>query len=351
MNHRALFRSGWIAAAVSVLLMSAPLALAQDQMPDPKMISGKALPDGNLPPGTISVRVIRGSFANNVSGADVEFTIGGTKKTVKTDADGRAQVTGVSAGSTVQAAVVLDDTRITSDSATVAATGLRFVLVGVDPDAAKREAEAQRLATGPAVKGIVVLGPETEVVAEFQDDRLNIFYVLDILNTARTPVDIGGPLTIDLPTGALSASLADGSSKQASVNGSRVVVTGPFAPGSTSMQVGFEMPYSGSTVEIAQRWPAALQQTTVVAGKFGDIGIESPQLGPTREVSNQGPVVLVATGAAIPAGGTLSFKITGLPHAATWPRDLALTLAAIIGAAGIWAAVFTGSSKPSRASA
>ncbi len=50
------------------------------------------------------------------------------------------------------------------------------------------------------------------MLMEFRDDTLQMFYVLDILNNARTRVDIGGPLIIDLPAGAGGAAVLEGSS-------------------------------------------------------------------------------------------------------------------------------------------
>jgi hypothetical protein len=314
-------------------------------MPDPSLISGKALPDGSAPVGTVSVRVIRGGWSNNATNQPVEFTIDGKTSSIKTDNEGRAVVRGLKAGTKVKAATVLDGKRIESDGVTLAETGIRFVLVGVDPDAAAREAEARKLAAGPAVKGVVVLAPATQVVVELQDDRLNVFYMIEILNTARTPVDPGGPLVFDLPTGAISPALMDGSSKQATVIGPRLTVTGPFAPGTTALQLGFEMPTSGGSVEIAQRWPAALQQITVVMPKTGVVDLASPQFTGKQNMTNQGQPLIVANGPALPSGGTLRFEVSGLPHAATWPRNLALTLAGLIMTAGIWGAVFTKSHR------
>jgi len=254
-------------------------------------------------------------------------------------------VTNLKAGTKVKNATVLDGKRLESDEVTLSMSGIRFVLVGVDPDAAAREAEARKLAAAPAVKGIVVLSPTSQVVVELQDERLNVFYMLEILNTARTPVDPGGPLVFDLPKGAAGASLMDGSSKQATVIGPRITVTGPFAPGATSVQAGFEMPFSGGSVEIAQRWPAALQQVTVVMPRIGAIDLSSPQLPTKQNLMEQGRPLVVATGPAIASGVTLTFQVSGLPHAATWPRNLALALAGLIMAAGIWAAV---DAKPAR---
>jgi hypothetical protein len=313
-------------------------------MPDPSLVSGRALPDATAPVGNVSVRVVRGAWINAIN-QPVEFTINGKTTTVKTDGEGRSIVTGLKPGTKVKAATVLDGKRLESDEVTLASTGIRFVLAGVDPDAAAREAEARKLAAGPAVKGIVVLSPASQVVVELQDERLNVFYMLEILNTARTPVDPGGPLVFDLPKGAAGAGIMDGSSKQATVNGPRITVTGPFAPGTTSVQAGFEMPFSGGSVDIAQRWPAALQQVTVVMPRMGALELSSPQLPSKQNLTNQGQPLVVATGPAIQSGGTLTFQVSGLPHASTLPRNLALALAGVIMAAGIWAAV---DAKPGR---
>jgi NO-binding membrane sensor protein with MHYT domain len=41
----------------------------------------------------------------------------------------------------------------------------------------------------------------------------------------------------------------------------------------------------------------------------------------------------------------LTFEVSGVPHTATWPRNLALTLAALIMGVGIWGAVFAKSNR------
>ena len=58
-------------------------------------------------------------------------------------------------------------------------------------------------------------------------------------------------------------------------------------------------------------------------------------------------VPLIVTGPGIAAGQSVSLEISGLPHHATWPRTLALSLAGIIAAAGIWGAATAG--RPRRA--
>jgi hypothetical protein len=321
---------------------AAALASAQIDMPNPREMSGVPLPSGDLPAGTISVRVIRGSLDNNIAGQLVEFEIDGKPRSVKTDASGRAQVSGLRAGSRVRAVTTVDGERLVSQDITIGSTGIRMVLVATDPDAARRDAESKKLAEGPAVPGTVVLGPESRIVAELTDDVLRIFYVIEIVNTARTPVETGGPLVFDLPRTARGAAVLQGSSKQATAKGPRVIVTSPFAPGKTMVQIGYQLPYGGSAARIVQRWPAALQQLTVLVLQVGGLQVRSPQIAQTQNISEQGQQVILGTGPAMAANQTLELEIIGLPHHAAWPRYIAVSLALAIMAIGVWAAVFNG---------
>ena len=78
---------------------------------------------------------------------------------------------------------------------------------------------------------------------EFRDDALQVFYVLEIVNTARARVDIGGPLIIDLPDrrawgGGARGIVVNGDGRRRARH-----VTGPFAPGATPVQVAFRLRY------------------------------------------------------------------------------------------------------------
>jgi len=291
------------------------------------------------------VRVIRGGFANNIADQPVEFTVDGKSRTVKTDASGRSVVSGLKSGARVKVVAVVGTERLESRELTVADTGVRIVLVATDPEAVKREAEDRRLAQGPAEKGLVVLGPESRVVLEFGSDRLEVFYIMQILNSARTPVDTGGPFLVDLPAEARGAGVLEGSSPKATVKGSHLTVTGPFAPGVTAVQVGFELPYSGGTARIEQRWPVQLQQLTVLVAQSGGLTLRSPQLAGTREVNDQGQAVILGSGPGVPPGSLVSLELSGLPHHAVWPRYLALSLAGAIAVLGIWAAATARSTR------
>ena len=325
--------------ALGILTLAAA-AVAYAQMPNPKEMSGIPRPDPSLAAGTLSVRVIRGDFANNVADQPVEFVVGGKPRTVRTDAEGRAEISGLAPGTDVRASTTLDGVRLDSQPITMPASGVRMMLVGDDPNASKRAAEDARLASLPPVKGTMAMGPESRVVVQFQEERLDIFYTMEFVNSARTRVDIGGPLIIDLPAEARGASLMDGSSKQASVTAGRVTITGPFAPGSTSVQVAFEMPFDGPTVRLSQRWPAVLPQPTVLMPLVAGLDLKSPQFSDKRTVIDQGQQVVVGTGAALAAGQALELEVTGLPFHAHWPRYVALALAGAIMTVGLWAAFF-----------
>jgi hypothetical protein len=328
-------------------LAAAPVR-AQVNMPDPRQISGVPLPASDLPSGTVSVRLIRGSFANNLSNVEVTFVVDGRPRTLKTDDAGRTQVTGLPRGATVMATAVVDGEKLETQSVTVGDGGVRFVLAAADPETAAREAENKRLAAGPAAKGAVVLGEESRFIAEFNLDRLSLYYIVQVVNTARTPVDIGGPLVFELPQGARGVSMMDDATKQATANGPRVTVLGPFAPGVTNVNFSFELPYSGPTAHMEQRMPAALQSLQVFALKTGELDISSPQLTQKTSTVQQGQPLIVAMGPAIAAGQSFAIDITGLPHHARWPRFTALTLASAIICVGIWAAVFPPASKRAR---
>jgi hypothetical protein len=175
---------------------------------------------------------------------------------------------------------------------------------------------------------------------QFRDDSLQVFYVLDIVNSARTRVDIGGPIIIDLPSGAAGAGTLEGSSPSATVNGSRVTVVGPFAPGTTSVQVAYTLRYDSPNLQFEQAWPVALQQVTVGVQKVGNLQIASPQFLQTRDLStDDGVVFLIGSGAGLPAGGKLTINLSGLPIHSRLPRYIALSLAGAMIVLGIWLSV------------
>jgi hypothetical protein len=334
--------------AVGALLAAGSLADAQINMPDPSLIAGKAIPASELPTGTVTVRVVREAIGNNITGQDVRVTIAGAPRTAKTDAEGRAEFASLPPGAQGRAEATVDGEALVSDPFTVPSSGgLRVILVAGLAQAAERRAkEAAAAAAAPPIRGAVAFGDETRIVMEFQDDVLRVFYILQVSNTARAPVDIGGPLIIDLPSGAAGASLLEGSTPSASVSGDRVTVTGPFAPGITNVQVGFELRSNSPELTVTQRWPIALDRVTVAAEKAGALALSSSQFTSTSDVRpGDDGVYVMGTGPGLPAGGVLTMQLSNLPVASRLPSFVALGLAGIIVAVGVWLSMSAGATE------
>ncbi len=215
--------------------------------------------------------------------------------------------------------------------------GVRLLLVGGAPDAGAATADPTQPGAAPAEPGSVVLGEQSRFVFEYGDGSISVFNILQIVNSGPSAVGAGRTLVFELPRGATGASILQDSSPQATVNGSRVSVVGPFAPGPTLVQFAYSMPYSGPTVEISQPLPAPLGRVIVLAQKIGEMKLASPQLAEQREMNAEGHTYIVGQGPGLKAGDVISFTFSGLPHAPTWPRNVALVLAVVILMAGAWA--------------
>jgi len=317
---------------VAMLLLALTLVLPSMVFAqiDPRQMSGIPRPDGNLPDGAITVRVIRGSFANNVVDHPVELRAGDQVQTVKTDASGRATFRAPAAGAKVRASTVVDGEQLQSqDFPAPSVGGVAVMLVAGASGTATKQ---------PVQPGSVSLGPRSRFVVDLENDALQIYYLLEVLNPAPSPVTPPAPVILDLPSGAAGAGAIQGSSAQVVVRGSRVTVTPPFQPGTTAVNIAFTMPYSGGEITIDQKLPVPMPEPSVVMRKIGAMQIESPQLTTQQEMPIEGRTYVMASGPAIGANGTLAFDVRGLPHHSGVPRTLAGTIAALIVIIGLVAA-------------
>jgi hypothetical protein len=314
---------------------------AAQQVPDLLQMAGRPLPAPELQAGVVSVRVVREQMGNNVPNHPVTLKAGSRSLTATTDAQGRAAFGDVPPGTQVIVETVVDGETLRSQEFAVPASGgVRVALIaGLEAAAAQERAAREQAAQRPAVQGTVVFGGESRVILEFQDDNLQVFYLLDIVNTAPTPIDIGEPMVVVLPEGVSGAGALDGSSPLATVQGDRVRIGGPFPPGSTGVQVGYRFAYSGDTATLTQQWPAAFEQLFVAAEKVGNLQMSSPQFQQQQEASSGGAPFLMATGGRIDPGGTLTITLTGLPHRSTLVRDIGLGVGLLILVVGFWAAL------------
>jgi hypothetical protein len=330
--------------ALGVALLALGLVVLPDRsfaqdMPDPSLIHGRAIPAPELGDGVVTVRVVREAIGNNIPGQQVQVIIGGTKRTATTDDQGRAEFNNLPRGDEARAEVTVDGEALVSQPFRVPSTGgLRVILVaGIAKAAERKKQEEAAAAAGPAVKGVVVFGGNTRVLMQFRDDALEVYYVLEILNTARSRVDIGGPLVVEFPHGAAGATALEGSSPSATVSTRRVIITGPFASGSTLVQVAFRMPYDSSELTLEQQWPAALQQVTVGVEKVNNLSISSPQFTSANDVTaDAGDVFVLGRGPGLPANSKTVVTLSNLPVHSKVPRYVALSLAGLLAGIGVW---------------
>src|SRR5262245_56194404 len=323
-------KSRQISIALLVTCFLAATSIVQAQMPDPRQMSGVPLPVSDLAPGTVTVRVVRGTMTNVIPGQLVELAGGPSTLSAKTNDAGRAEFSGLQPGTRVKASTTVNGERIESQEFAIPATGgIRIALVATDP-------QMQQQAESAAQEGTVVLSDRSRFVFEMGDEVLNGFALLEIVNAAKVPVKTANAIVFDLPASAVGAGLLEGSTKQASVTGNRVMVTGPFAPGSTVVQYGYSLPISGGSMTVEQVMPLQLGQVSVLVQKVGGMELQSPQVAEHRDMPLQGETFIVGKGPAVPAGQVIRFSLSGLPHQPVWPRNVALVLAGVILAAGVW---------------
>jgi hypothetical protein len=327
-------RTGLIICVLCVLCGDAAPIRAQFQMPDAKQMSGIPRPVDDLPNGSISVRLVRGSLSNNIPNHPVELNVGGKALTVRTDDAGRAQFDKIEPGAVLKASADVDGEHLeSSEFPAPAQGGIRMLLVATD-----KSAGPATQPDAPAVSGQVVIGARSRIVVEPGDEVVTMYYLLDISNTARVPVNPPSVFMFDMPREAIGTVVMQGSTEKASVTGTRVRVQGPFPPGDTSLQVACELPAGAGTVNILQKFPANLEQLAVVVKKAGNTVVRSPQISRQQEFPAGGETYIASTGGTVPAAQPISIEISGLPHHSRTPRRIALALAMGIAIVGLWSA-------------
>ena len=324
---------------LTVFVLAGLAGPAAAQMPDMKQMSGIPRPVTDLPNGSVSIRVIRGDMSNNLANQPVEMQSGGKTQTVNTDAEGRAQFDNLAPGTVVKFVTVVDGERLESQEFPVQPQGgVRMLLVATDPSA-KGAPTAPSAPATPAVAGNVVLGGESRIVVEPNEDSVSIYYIIDLVNSASTPVNPPQPFVFSMPTAAIGTTVVQGSSPLASSSGRVVTVVGPFPPGTTTFQVAADLPSSSGVVELTQTFPQPLPQLVVIAKKTGSLKLSSPQFERSEEQVIEGTPVVLGFGRGLAANQPLALTISGLPFHSNTGRNVALLLASLIVLGGLWAGV------------
>ena len=327
---------GWLTGRVcaSVLLVCFA-AVGLWAQPDPRQMSGIPRPDPNLQDGSITVRVIRGTFANNVVGHPVELLAGDAVSTADTDAEGRATFFSLSPGAQVRVVTTLDGVRLASQPfATPGRGGVAVMLVGAGGGLG-----GDPVATPVARPGRVTLGQDSRILIELGEETIEVYYLLDVLNVVDWPVEPQTPFEFMLPSGSQAGTVLQGSTPLAIVDGSRTWVSGAFAPGVTPVRVAYILPYSSGSLVLSQAFPADFDQLLVFVEKWGAMDVASALFDRRGEMAADatgGSPLLWATGARLPAAQPVVLELNGLPHHSGWPRIIALSLSGLIVAFSVW---------------
>jgi hypothetical protein len=122
-------------ALLGSAIVAAPTLVGDDAAhAQPAAALGKPLPDGGLPAGTISVRIVAGAPSTPVVGTDVTLVVNGTPRVARTDSSGRAMFPSVPAGAQVQAKVLdADGKEIASEAFGVPTSGGVRLMLSTKP--------------------------------------------------------------------------------------------------------------------------------------------------------------------------------------------------------------------------
>ncbi len=323
-------------AAIGLLALAALAGTASGQMPDLREMSGRPLPSSDLAAGSVSVRVVRQTMGNNVPDLQVTLLAGGQEAgRSTTDAGGRALFTGLTPGVLYQVRAVVDGEPLESHGFTLPPSGgIRMLLaagLGAGSAAAGGAASA-----APARPGSLSLGGQSRLVFELADESVEVFALLDVINNTSAPASLQEPLVFELPVGAMGGTILQGSTAVAKLEGSRVIVPGPFNPGSTPVQFGYRVLSGDGTVRVSQALPLEGPQGTVIVRRFADVEVAVAGERGRREVPIEDRTYRVVTTGPLAAGGAIDVVLTGVPARSRWPQYVTLGLAAAIAAAGLW---------------
>lgn len=331
-----------LAVSIAVVLVGGISARAQFQMPDPRQMSGIPRPVDDLPAGSVSVRVVRGSLSNNLSGQQVDLLVDGKARSARTDDAGRAQFDALPAGASLKAVTVVEGERLESQEFPAPSSGgVRLILAATPPgDGAGAPGAGGSNITAPTAAGDVSFGGDTRFVFEPGDEALQVYYLLDVVNGAAAPINPRTPVAFDMPTGAVGTSILEGT-EQAIATGAHVQIQGPFPPGKTTIQIAATLPVSSGSIDIVQRFPIPLDHVAVIVRKVGDMRLTSPQVARQQDMPAGGAMLIAAAGPAVPVGQALSLTVSGLAHHSQTPLAVALGIAIVVVVAGVWGAART----------
>ncbi|MEW5984845.1 MAG: hypothetical protein AB1806_21030 [Acidobacteriota bacterium] len=331
-----------LAAAMLAAMAGGPPAAAQ--MPDARQMSGIPMPTGDTPAGTVVVRLVRGQLGNDIANHPVELHVGAETRRATTDGTGRATFENLPAGVTVHAVAEVDGETLESQSFPLpAGAGVRVLLAaGVGAASTPAGAGPPLAAVAPIPAGEVAFGGQSRIHIEFDDDELEVFYLLELVNPASTPMAPPRELVFELPAEAESPSPLEGSSTQMTLRGRTASIAGPIQPGTTPVQLAYRLSPAGVSRRLTQAFPIAWTPVQVVVTQIGKVQLSSRQLTGVSDMPGDQHAFVFGQGPALPAGTPFVLELNGLPSRTRLGRTLTIVAALLVIGVGVWASWSTG---------
>lgn len=228
-------------------------------------------------------------------------------------------------------------------------------MVSVERDGARQQSQPFQLAADhgsllamtvravSADRGALKLGPGTHIIFEPQDDSVQVVENIQLQNTLDQPIDPGPTgLRIPLAVDALSPQIAPNGPSQLSVDASQsgppvLLWKGPIPPGEIMISAGFVLKHHG-TLKFQQKLVVRAESVRVVAIKLPDLKIDGVTDSEDRKWN--GRDLMVGTAMLPGVGGNIELTLTGLPTDFYQLRILAVVLAAAIGLAFAYVAIY-----------
>ena len=358
--------------SLAALLLFAGTAFAQPpaQEGDAQAMAARPLMVGDLPVGTVTVRVGRGSLSNAAVGVDVVASVTApagkaTVRTEKTKADGRATFADLPVGAEFQAQALVDGQRLqTASFAIPAEGGARLMLLSQQDQEAGEDQAAPTPANphagahshggnptgsaGDAGEGtsdpsVVRVSSSSKLLIDLREDALAVMENLVLENTSdRSFRSDHGGIAIPLPAGAHEVEAIEGGARMQLEQGSTLFLREAIPPASShtppvQARFGFFVSTAGeSSVILRQPMPLGIETPVVMVPESVHLTLAAPGLqAMASQTDDRGARIQVFQLASVPRNGVLSITVSGLPTRGA----LGKTIAAVLVAALVFAVV------------
>jgi hypothetical protein len=349
------------------LLLLAGTAVAQSpgQEGDVQDMAARPLMVGDLPGGTVTVRVGRGSLSNAAVGVEVVASVtapGGkaTGRTEKTKSDGRATFADLPVGAEFRAQAVVDGQRLQTASFTIPAEGGARLMLLSQQDQQEDEGEtaptpanphagahghggnpsesAGDAGEGTSDPSVVRVSSSSKLLIDLREDSLAVLENLVLENTSDRifRADHGG-IAVPLPAAANGVEAIEGSSRLELEQGSTLFLREPVPPASShtppvQARFGFLVSTAGEgSVTLRQPMPLGIESPVVMVPESVHLTLAAPGLqAMAPQTDDRGVQIQIFQLASVPRNGVLSITVSGLPTRGALGKTIATVLVAAL---------------------